>query len=113
MWGRKLSSVQHASDVLRIHILQQHGGIYLDTDTFLVKNLDYYRRFELAIGEFIFENVPRTVKITEFFLCTSVVSPMLYFGSEQRPRILHAKARLSHQPELILDNSNAFFVFFP
>ncbi|XP_022705928.1 uncharacterized protein LOC111270137 isoform X2 [Varroa jacobsoni] len=50
VWGRKLSSLHHASDVLRIRILQRYGGIYLDTDVFLIKHLDFYRRFELAIG---------------------------------------------------------------
>lgn len=31
---------QHASDVTRIRVLMEHGGIYLDNDVFLIKSLD-------------------------------------------------------------------------
>lgn len=50
IFGRRISYVQHASDIVRIEILQKYGGIYLDSDSYLVKSLDKYRRYELAIG---------------------------------------------------------------
>ncbi|KAH9370176.1 uncharacterized protein LOC144170137 [Haemaphysalis longicornis] len=50
IFGKEFSSVQHASDVVRIRILQKYGGIYLDSDSYLVKSLDKYRRYEIAIG---------------------------------------------------------------
>ena len=40
----------HGSDVGRIRLLIQHGGIYLDNDVYVVNSLDKYRKFELAIG---------------------------------------------------------------
>ncbi|KAF7493505.1 hypothetical protein SSS_03155 [Sarcoptes scabiei] len=50
IFHRKLSSIYHASDIARIRILQQYGGIYLDNDVFVVNSLDRYRKFEIAIG---------------------------------------------------------------
>jgi len=50
VFGQKLSSVQHASDVARIKILMKFGGIYLDEDVYVVKNLNRFRHFECAIG---------------------------------------------------------------
>ena len=37
--GIPLEHVQYKADVLRLQILQKHGGIYLDTDTLLLKGL--------------------------------------------------------------------------
>lgn len=50
VYGQRLSSNYHASDVTRIKVLQEWGGIYLDTDTVLLKNLDTFRTFEMVIG---------------------------------------------------------------
>ena len=40
----------HGSDIQRIRILMQYGGIYLDNDVYVIQNLDKYRRFECAIN---------------------------------------------------------------
>ena len=37
--GVPLDHIQYKADVLRLQILQKHGGIYLDTDTLLLKGL--------------------------------------------------------------------------
>ncbi|CAN8005904.1 unnamed protein product [Ixodes hexagonus] len=50
IFGVEFSYVQHASDVLRALVLMEYGGIYLDSDSYLVKSLDPYRKFEMAIG---------------------------------------------------------------
>ena len=50
VFGQKLSSVHHSADVARIKILIKYGGIILDQDVFVVRNLDRFRHFELAIG---------------------------------------------------------------
>jgi len=39
----------HASDFLRYHLLSQYGGIYLDNDVFIVKNLNKYRKYEMTV----------------------------------------------------------------
>lgn len=50
VYGQRLSSVYHASDVIRINVLMKHGGIYLDTDSIVLKNLDHFLRFEMVLG---------------------------------------------------------------
>lgn len=50
VFGQKLSSVQHSADVARIRIMMQYGGIVLDNDVFVVKSLNKFRHFELALG---------------------------------------------------------------
>ncbi|PSN31629.1 hypothetical protein C0J52_27549 [Blattella germanica] len=43
-------SVWHAGDVTRIRILMKYGGIFLDNDSYIVKSLDVFRRYEMTIG---------------------------------------------------------------
>ncbi|CAN7999418.1 unnamed protein product, partial [Ixodes hexagonus] len=50
VFGLKLGCVQHVSDVLRIRVLMEHGGIYLDNDVFVVRSMDRFRRFEMSLG---------------------------------------------------------------
>ncbi|KAL1422254.1 hypothetical protein MTO96_022135 [Rhipicephalus appendiculatus] len=50
IFGTKVSWIQHASDIVRIRVLRKYGGIYLDSDSYVVKSLDKYRRYETAIG---------------------------------------------------------------
>ena len=40
----------HTSDVTRIRILMEYGGIFLDNDVYVVQNLDRFRKFEMALG---------------------------------------------------------------
>ncbi|PSN54199.1 hypothetical protein C0J52_03531 [Blattella germanica] len=53
IFGQKFSSSYHrwhAGDVVRIRILMKYGGIFLDNDSFLVKSLDRFRKFEMSLG---------------------------------------------------------------
>ena len=40
----------HAGDVTRLRILMEHGGIFLDNDSYIVRSLDVFRRYEITIG---------------------------------------------------------------
>ena len=42
--------VYHGGDISRIRTLMKYGGIYLDNDVYVIKNLDKYRKFEIAIN---------------------------------------------------------------
>ena len=45
IYGQKLSSkwrFWHGSDIVRIQVVMQYGGIYLDNDVFVINNLDKY-----------------------------------------------------------------------
>jgi hypothetical protein len=53
IFGQKFSSSYyrwHAGDVARIMILMKYGGIFLDNDSYLVKSLDKFRKFEMTLG---------------------------------------------------------------
>ena len=50
VFNQPLSSVYHASDIARIMILLEHGGIFLDNDVYIVKSLDQFRKYELSLG---------------------------------------------------------------
>ncbi|XP_014665557.1 PREDICTED: uncharacterized protein LOC106807658 [Priapulus caudatus] len=43
IFGIKVNVVQHASDIARIEVLLERGGIYLDNDVYVVKPFDVFR----------------------------------------------------------------------
>ena len=53
IFGQKLSDgwrFYHGSDIGRIQVLMQYGGIYLDNDCFVIHSLEKYRKFECVIN---------------------------------------------------------------
>ncbi|XP_069702053.1 uncharacterized protein [Periplaneta americana] len=53
IFGQKLREewVQwHAGDVTRIRVLMEYGGIFLDNDSYIVRSLDVFRKYEMTIG---------------------------------------------------------------
>lgn len=40
----------HAGDITRIRVLMQYGGIFLDNDSYVVRSLDVFRKYEMTIG---------------------------------------------------------------
>lgn len=50
VFGSPLSSLYHASDIIRIKTLIQFGGIFLDLDTFVVQKLDGFFDKDCTIG---------------------------------------------------------------
>ncbi|KAF6203134.1 hypothetical protein GE061_003550 [Apolygus lucorum] len=40
----------HASDVARLFVLMTYGGIFLDGDSYIVRSLDDFRKFEFTLG---------------------------------------------------------------
>ena len=53
IFGLKLSEgwrFHHGSDIGRIRVLMKHGGIYLDNDSFIIRSLDKYRKYEFTIN---------------------------------------------------------------
>ena len=51
IFGNAVNTVEHRSDVARLHILLQVGGIYLDSDTLVMRSLDDLRRHDMVLGE--------------------------------------------------------------
>ncbi|KAK9510264.1 hypothetical protein O3M35_005087 [Rhynocoris fuscipes] len=50
VFGQPLSSVYHATDVARIMIMREYGGIYLDTDIIVLKPLHTFLRYEMVVS---------------------------------------------------------------
>uniref|UniRef100_A0A8W8KE60 Alpha-1,4-N-acetylglucosaminyltransferase n=1 Tax=Magallana gigas TaxID=29159 RepID=A0A8W8KE60_MAGGI len=48
--NRKIVFLEHKSDILRLQILREYGGIYLDTDQLLLTSLDKFRDRECTMG---------------------------------------------------------------
>jgi len=40
----------HASDITRIRVLMEFGGIYLDRDVYVVKSLNKFRKYEMTLN---------------------------------------------------------------
>ena len=49
--GRKIVHAQNQADIGRIQILLEYGGIYLDSDMVITKNLDIFRHVQFAANK--------------------------------------------------------------
>ncbi|KAK2145062.1 hypothetical protein LSH36_705g01012 [Paralvinella palmiformis] len=50
IFGVPIKYIEHASDIVRLEILIEHGGIYLDCDVIVVRPLDPLRHYPAVIG---------------------------------------------------------------
>ncbi|XP_053387662.1 uncharacterized protein LOC123543034 [Mercenaria mercenaria] len=50
VFGQRVKFKQHSSDVMRIEALLMYGGIYMDTDTVLVKSIDSLRQYPCVMS---------------------------------------------------------------
>ncbi|CAF0761589.1 unnamed protein product [Didymodactylos carnosus] len=53
IFGQSLSKdwqLHHGSDIERVRILIEYGGIWMDNDVYIVQNLDRYRKFEMVLN---------------------------------------------------------------
>ncbi|XP_077996526.1 uncharacterized protein LOC144449826 [Glandiceps talaboti] len=48
--GNSLTNNAHKSDVARLEILMEHGGIYMDLDVIVVQSLDSLRYYDFVLG---------------------------------------------------------------
>lgn len=50
VFGNKINHVAHQSDVVRLRILKEQGGIYLDMDTITIKSFDELLTYPAVMG---------------------------------------------------------------
>ncbi|XP_070554334.1 uncharacterized protein [Ptychodera flava] len=50
VFGRALPKVHYRSDVARLQVLLQYGGIFIEEDTLIVRSLDAIRHFPFTMG---------------------------------------------------------------
>ena len=43
--------MEHKADVVRLQLLLEVGGMYMDTDSVILKSLDKFRNNELTLGQ--------------------------------------------------------------
>jgi hypothetical protein len=106
IFGQKLGHVWHAGDIARIRILMQYGGIFLDNDTYLVRTVDCFRKYEMVVGRdengYIGTQILLANKDARF-LCLWLETyreyhpDRWYFNAGQKP----ALEILWHKPELV------------
>lgn len=48
--GRKVEIIEHVSTVMRLEILLEYGGIYLDLDVIVVKSFDPLLKYDITMG---------------------------------------------------------------
>ncbi|XP_061162770.1 uncharacterized protein LOC133171991 [Saccostrea echinata] len=48
--GKKISWVQHKADIMRLRILREYGGIYIDTDQYVLRSLNQFRNHDCTMG---------------------------------------------------------------
>jgi hypothetical protein len=50
IFRNRLGWIQHKSDVLRVLVIMNLGGIYLDNDQIVINSLNKYRKYEMAVS---------------------------------------------------------------
>lgn len=105
----------HASDLTRIRILMKHGGIFLDNDSYLVRSLDDFRRYEMTLGwmenaylanQVIIAN-RRARFLTEWLESYRAYDPTKwYYNAAEKPtkEVLEKRPHLIHREKYLLAN---------
>ncbi|KAL5020456.1 hypothetical protein ScPMuIL_003348 [Solemya velum] len=50
VFGKNLSWIQHKSDIHRIEVMKEYGGIYLDTDLIVLQSFEFLRNYTYTMG---------------------------------------------------------------
>lgn len=103
----------HAGDVLRIRLLKKYGGIFLDNDSYLVRNMDVYRKFEMALswdeGQYLGTQIlvahkdARFLKLWEETYRDNYRPYLWYYNAGERPTtvVLYNRPEVIHRVKLL------------
>lgn len=64
IFGQKLNQAWanfHGADVARLLAMMKYGGIYLDNDSYIIRSLNDFRKYEMAIGWRVGKNMGNQV----------------------------------------------------
>lgn len=50
IFGHRVTRSEHKSDLMRIEVLLEHGGIFLETDVIVLKSFEALRRYDFTMG---------------------------------------------------------------
>ncbi|XP_041360399.1 uncharacterized protein LOC121376553 [Gigantopelta aegis] len=65
IYGKRFGYVQHKSDIARIELLTEYGGVYLDNDQLVLKSLDSFRNYSFVMGHENSNNLGNSLLISE------------------------------------------------
>jgi len=82
-------SLNHQSDVVRTNVINDYGGIWLDFDTLIIENLDYYFSLIEKYGSF-------------FLIQDEVIITSAFFGAEKGNYFVKEWKRI--QDDVLLNN---------
>jgi hypothetical protein len=116
IFGQKFSTryhLWHAGDVSRIRILMQYGGIFLDNDSYIVRSLDVFRKYEMTVGITDGYNLGTQVLVAHrdarflklWLECYKEYHPdSWYYNAGQKPmkEVLIYKPELAHKVHTLL-----------
>ncbi|KAJ8312246.1 hypothetical protein KUTeg_009619 [Tegillarca granosa] len=51
IFRKKIKHIEHKADIVRLQVLREYGGIYLDTDTILLRSLDSLRNYTFSMSK--------------------------------------------------------------
>nr|XP_018902535.1 PREDICTED: uncharacterized protein LOC109034058 isoform X2 [Bemisia tabaci] len=110
----------HGGDIARIQVLMQFGGIFLDNDSYVVKSLDFFRHFEMAIGwdeeQFLGTQIivaHREARFLDLWLHSyegMYETDLWYYNAGELPTtwILHRRPDLVHRVKVLFGNDGKF-----
>ncbi|XP_057376449.1 uncharacterized protein LOC130697557 [Daphnia carinata] len=114
IFGQELNPdwrLYHGGDIARIRTMMKYGGIYLDNDVYVIRNLDKYRKFEMAInwdeGQFLGTQVliaNRKARFLPLWLNSyrEYHPDLWYYNAGERPtvEILYKHPELVHRVKM-------------
>ncbi|CAH0393314.1 unnamed protein product [Bemisia tabaci] len=116
VFGQPLSSVYHMTDVARILVLMNFGGIYLDTDTIVLRSLNPLLKYEMVVGWPQKENIGTQILIAhkdarflkQWLNGYRRYQPRnWYYNAGQFPaEVLSKKPELAHREDTLLGVQN-------
>ncbi|CAH0776321.1 unnamed protein product [Bemisia tabaci] len=112
--------VFHGGDIARIRVLMQYGGIFLDNDSYVVRSLDFFRRFEMTLGwdenQFLGSQILIAHKDARFLYRwlhsydKAYNSKRWYYNAGELPTtsVLHHHPELVHRVKVLFGNDLKF-----
>lgn len=122
IFGQTLSTgwrYWHGGDLARIQILMKYGGIYIDNDSYLVKSLDNFRKYEITLNwdenQYLASQLVVAHKDARFlkeWLNTYKVyrSDRWYYNAGERPttEVLYKRPELIHRVKVWFGADNKY-----
>lgn len=65
IFQNKVNVIQHQSDVVRLRVMLEYGGIYMDTDQIALKSFDKFRKYQITLSKGTSKSIGNAVIIAD------------------------------------------------